>query len=155
MIITGDIANKTWSTQGLDAHDKSLSLYFCFNDNGNLPIVFDNFGFGYTLYLGKKKVSEQKRPHEGMSYVRTDQEVLELFIEDNLAPEKTYKLSLWAENGGEIWQQDVEFTMPKLVGPYPSWIYNEAEEMWEAPAPYPDSDEIFYWDEETKSWVVE
>jgi hypothetical protein len=42
--------------------------------------------------------------------------------------------------------------------PFDSWTYNEVENDWEAPVPYPkvdDSDLIqYYWDEPSLSWVL-
>ena len=41
------------------------------------------------------------------------------------------------------------FIPPK---PYNSWILNEDTCQWEAPVAYPDDDERYIWNEETKSW---
>jgi len=38
--------------------------------------------------------------------------------------------------------------------PYDSWIWNEDVKMWTAPVPVPDNDNIYDWNEETKSWVL-
>tara|TARA_Y100000114_G_C11645480_1_gene271484 strand:- start:122 stop:511 length:390 start_codon:yes stop_codon:yes gene_type:complete len=37
--------------------------------------------------------------------------------------------------------------------PYPSWTLNEDTCLWEPPSPRPESDNIYYWDEDTTSWV--
>jgi len=37
--------------------------------------------------------------------------------------------------------------------PYPSWILNEETCIYEAPVPYPQDDKMYFWDEETTSWV--
>jgi len=37
--------------------------------------------------------------------------------------------------------------------PYPSWIGNEEAMTWEAPAPMPQDDKEYRWDEATTSWV--
>jgi hypothetical protein len=42
------------------------------------------------------------------------------------------------------------FIAPK---PYDSWILNEDTCTWEAPVAYPDNTKIYYWDEESLSWV--
>lgn len=46
------------------------------------------------------------------------------------------------------------FIPPK---PYDSWILNEETCLWEPPVPYPvtndDDNRIYYWDEETQSWL--
>lgn len=42
------------------------------------------------------------------------------------------------------------FIPPK---PYPSWVLNEDNCLWEPPIPYPDDGEQYMWDETTVSWV--
>lgn len=36
--------------------------------------------------------------------------------------------------------------------PYPSWVFNETINRWQAPTEYPEFG-IHYWDEETLSWI--
>ena len=43
------------------------------------------------------------------------------------------------------------FIPPK---PYNSWVLNEFSCLWESPIPYPDDANSYFWDEETKSWIV-
>lgn len=43
------------------------------------------------------------------------------------------------------------FISPK---PYPSWLLNTNTCRWEAPVPYPDDGNKYYWDEDTQSWVL-
>jgi hypothetical protein len=38
--------------------------------------------------------------------------------------------------------------------PYPSWVLNGQTCLWEAPIPYPDDGGMYYWDEESQSWVL-
>lgn len=42
------------------------------------------------------------------------------------------------------------FIPPK---PYPSWLLNTDTCQWDPPIPYPNDGKIYYWDEETESWV--
>lgn len=37
--------------------------------------------------------------------------------------------------------------------PFPSWTLNEDTCLWDAPTPYPDDNESYYWDEETLTWI--
>ena len=37
--------------------------------------------------------------------------------------------------------------------PFPSWVLNDDTTEWEAPTPYPDDGNDYYWDEDTTSWV--
>jgi hypothetical protein len=39
--------------------------------------------------------------------------------------------------------------------PFPSWLLNIQTCLWEAPVPYPNDGEKYYWDEATLSWVLE
>ena len=43
------------------------------------------------------------------------------------------------------------FIAPK---PYPSWFLNEETCRWEAPVPYPNDNQLYSWDETTKSWLL-
>ena len=38
--------------------------------------------------------------------------------------------------------------------PFPSWTLNEDTCLWDAPTPMPTDGQRYYWDEATKSWVV-
>ena len=38
--------------------------------------------------------------------------------------------------------------------PYPSWVLNDSNCKWEAPTPYPQDGEFYYWDENTTSWLL-
>ncbi len=39
--------------------------------------------------------------------------------------------------------------------PYPSWILNREELIWEAPTPYPIDDKYYYnWNEDSLSWEI-
>ena len=35
---------------------------------------------------------------------------------------------------------------------FPSWVLNETSCLWEPPTPIPDNENVYRWDEETKSW---
>ena len=38
--------------------------------------------------------------------------------------------------------------------PYPSWTFDEATLQWNAPAPMPNDDNQYFWDEATTSWAA-
>jgi hypothetical protein len=44
------------------------------------------------------------------------------------------------------------FIPPK---PYSSWLLNTINFQWQAPVPYPDDGNVYHWDEQTQSWVLE
>lgn len=43
------------------------------------------------------------------------------------------------------------FIPPK---PYPSWLLNTETCNWEAPVPYPNDGNMYYWDEATQQWIL-
>lgn len=43
------------------------------------------------------------------------------------------------------------FIPPK---PFESWLLNEETCLWEPPIPYPNDGNMYYWDEDTLSWVL-
>lgn len=44
------------------------------------------------------------------------------------------------------------FIPPK---PYESWVLDESTCLWEAPVERPTDGAVYYWDEETLSWVID
>ena len=42
------------------------------------------------------------------------------------------------------------FIPPKT---FPSWVLNEQTCLWEAPVPYPNDGEVYFWDENSLSWI--
>lgn len=56
---------------------------------------------------------------------------------------------------GETYWNGNKFINP---APYPSWVWNEEINGWDAPVPYPTieegSDEQYIWDENTTSWLL-
>lgn len=84
----------------------------------------------------------------------------ELFGEDTNWVQTSYNHNIrynYARIGDTFDSSRNAFIAPQ---PYPSWVLDENECVWEAPVPYPDSvlDEhgqpidIYLWDEETLSW---
>jgi hypothetical protein len=47
------------------------------------------------------------------------------------------------------------FTTPPPVKPYPSWVWNEEIERYEAPSTNPSTEEVaYFWEEASLSWVM-
>lgn len=44
------------------------------------------------------------------------------------------------------------FIAPK---PFESWLFNEETCQWYAPIPYPQDNQIYKWDEDTVSWILQ
>jgi hypothetical protein len=53
---------------------------------------------------------------------------------------------------GYTYNADIDAFVPPQ--PYASWVLNNDTAQWEAPVPMPDDGEMYFWDEETTSWVV-
>jgi hypothetical protein len=39
--------------------------------------------------------------------------------------------------------------------PFPSWTLNDETCLWDAPVPYPEDGEIWYWNEDLQNWVTQ
>lgn len=39
--------------------------------------------------------------------------------------------------------------------PYPSWVLNETSWRWHSPIPYPDDGNLYLWDEDSQSWILQ
>ena len=39
--------------------------------------------------------------------------------------------------------------------PFPSWTLNDETCLWNAPVPYPEDGEIWYWNEDLQNWVTQ
>lgn len=54
---------------------------------------------------------------------------------------------------GYEYREDIDaFVEPK---PFPSWILNTTTYQWEAPVVMPEDGNVYGWDEETNSWVLD
>ena len=42
------------------------------------------------------------------------------------------------------------FIPPK---PYESWVLNEETCLWESPIPYPEDGKVYYWNEDSLTWI--
>jgi len=38
--------------------------------------------------------------------------------------------------------------------PFPSWTLNDETCLWNAPVPYPEDGEIWYWNEDLQNWLT-
>jgi hypothetical protein len=46
----------------------------------------------------------------------------------------------------------IGFFAPK---PYPSWHFDSETYFWNAPIPYPNDGNLYYWNEEMQEWVLQ
>jgi hypothetical protein len=151
IIATDNLKTKNWSLDISEIGPGKNFLFIKFTEEK--PIVtFKNLRFGYELKQDSIIQEYNMYPPPGIQYERSDQEYL-VSIKLNLKAEETYSLFLWAENDGQKFEKEFEFTTPRPEQPYPSWTWNSENKVWNPPVPYPDDGKFYQWDEETQNWV--
>jgi len=91
-------------------------------------------------------------------YRKSDGYCLDCVVWDGIVPINIYPdydLVLIPENIFPIptikwWYINNTFIEPS---PYPSWILDE-NYQWQPPTPYPDDENSYYWDEDSKQWIL-
>jgi hypothetical protein len=113
-----------------------MRLAFPNLDLDNLPDTFAEFERVAPPALGPYEKNLQ------VSYELVDGKYKDVFTKENLTDaEKTAKQNQvkaeWADNNG-----------------YASWTFNEDTCAFEPPTPEPDDGKIYYWEEESLSWLL-
>lgn len=54
---------------------------------------------------------------------------------------------------GYTYDEELDAFIPPK--PYDSWVLNEDTCLWEAPFPYPEDGEMYFWDESEGTWIKE
>jgi hypothetical protein len=54
---------------------------------------------------------------------------------------------------GFNYDKDLDAFIPPKI--FNSWILNTSTYSWEAPVPYPEDDQEYYWNESSQSWVLD
>jgi len=116
--------------------ENNMRLAFPNLDLDNLPDTFAEFERVAPPELGPYEKNLQ------VSYELVDGKYKDVFTKENLTDaEKTEKQNQvkaeWADNNG-----------------YASWTFNEDTCAFEPPTPVPDNDKIYYWEEESLSWLL-
>jgi hypothetical protein len=116
--------------------ETNMRLAFPNLDLDNLPDTFAEFERVAPPALGPYEKNLQ------VSYELVDGKYKDVFTKENLTDaEKTAKQNQvkaeWAENNG-----------------YASWTFNEDTCAFEPPTPAPDDGKIYYWEEESLSWLL-
>ena len=52
---------------------------------------------------------------------------------------------------GYTYDEELDAFIPPK--PYDSWVLNEDTCLWEAPVPYPEDGEMYFWDESEGTWI--
>lgn len=95
--------------------------------------------------------------------------VLRVLVGDNNLPNEGY--DWFIENFGGRWVQTsynanfrknfagIGFTYDEVRDafippkPYESWVLNEETCLWESPVPYPEDGKVYYWNEDSLTWI--
>lgn len=114
--------------------ESNMRLAFPDVDLDNLPETWAEFIRVPMPTIGPYQV------YQGVNYQWVDGKVQDVhlvreMIESERQEKIEYVKNQWASGGG-----------------FPSWTFNETECRFDPPAPYPDGDQIFVWDEPTLSW---
>ena len=98
-------------------------------------------GIDWEEFYGAKRTS-----YNTLGGIHYDPETREPSVDQSKAFRKNY-----AYIGGIYDPIRDAFISPKS---FDSWILNEQTCSWEAPVPYPNDGNIYYWNEETLSWQL-
>lgn len=142
-----DLVSRDWEFEEVDLHPTYADLQISFT-KGTPIVEFDNLSFGYELLLNDEIVSTGTYPPANIKYVRSDQPYL-ISIRLTFIPDETYSLKVWAENGGEYFEDIHVFSSPIPSQPYPSWTWENKN--WNPPVPYPE-DGFYSWNEDEQQW---
>jgi hypothetical protein len=130
----------------------SINYTFGFLKDSKVEVVFDNLSFGVVIKDGDVEVHSQSFPPENVSYISSDQYILDSGFFDNLEVNKTYSLELWVKNAGDSFNIFVEISAPIPPQPFPSWTYLEEINSWDPPKELPQDGIVYDWNEENLSW---
>lgn len=150
-----DIENKDWiiDDSAIDPLDDYIDLFFAFRKDGNSQVEFDNLRFGCSfLDSNNVQIGEVAYPNDGIEYVKTDQEYLEVFRLFGFRPNRTYTIDAWAENGGISFSEQIQISIPIPEIQYRSWTWNDDLAQWIPPFPPPDDENLYEWNELEQKW---
>lgn len=103
-------------------------------DPNNLPSTFARF------IRVERPIPGVYEEYVGVEYVRsgdviTDSHILRQLTSEEIAVKQQTVKDSWAEHG------------------FPSWSFDEETCDFIPPTPYPDDGNVYYWNEETLSWI--
>ena len=149
VLATLDLASGDWTFK-VEPETPSPDFEIGFKNNGGPVERFSELSFGFAVAANGITVTEKSYPPKNVKYVASDQTYL---TNDSihLAPDDDVVLAVWAENGGQRYEGQATFTIPRPPQPYPSWTWDNG---WQPPVPEPDDDGWYEWDEEAGNWAT-
>jgi len=151
MKFIGNLSEKKWKIEHEEDYADEIIIDIGFTEKEKDVIFFKNLSFGINLKSKDIDVSYYF-PDKNVSYESTDQEIIESMV-FNVLPLQTYDIDIWVENDGEKFSDKTSIETSLIKKPYPSWTWNEEEEMYEPPIPVPDDKVVWQWDEDFLKWV--
>ena len=118
IILKCDINTKDWIYAHQELCPWYVDVHIGFFDNNSNVVDLRDLEFGYELKLNNKIKYYNKFPKSGCSYLRTDQEFIEVHRLDDekiLMPGTTYQLRVWTEHKGILNEKTFGLTIPTEV----------------------------------------
>lgn len=151
MRITFDAVARSIQIATEEAQSWGANLVAAINRHGQrLPMHRTQFGVIVTR--GAETLLAEAWPRPGVTYVRTDQDVLET-ARVRWQPDDEITLSVWMESALGRVEDSATFTVPRPAQPYPSWTWQGGR--WAPPVAYPEDGGEYVWDEADGAWVAE
>jgi hypothetical protein len=155
LLIQLDMSKGEWFVKTEEPEPFFTSIEIGFTAD-SLPVVFEEFSFGFSSKVNGKSVKNFSYPEKGITYISTDQEYM---ISENIKanPDDLITVDVWAENAGTRHESSFDVIVPRPESPYPSWTWSESELAWIAPFKYPKEPSPtgngYEWEEESLSWI--
>lgn len=152
--VTGDLNYDKWQLDEISLSPSKNVLQIGFKSlvNGDSYVEFNGLKFGFFLYdVNGDVVHYASYPPVGTKYESTGQPYI-VEVPLNTSVNSEYSLHVWAEDAGKFYDFKTTINTPKYDSPFPSWIWNNKDEQWEAPLPHPTDGNIYVWNEEDGSW---
>ena len=116
MKLVSDISTKSWQKINEESDNQIfLQLLFCFRDNGELPVNFNNLSFGASIKQEEEILYSFIEPEPNFVYDSTDQDFIFVFVANNLEANTEYVLNVWSINNQEKWEDSFILTFPELL----------------------------------------
>jgi hypothetical protein len=155
MKFIGDIVNLTWLENDSEVNSDNIILEIGFRDNDGFPVNFINLSFGYEVIINGYIINSETFPKDDVQFISTNQDYMYSTIIDDLVPDSTYKIKVWAINDNKNFEIVSNFTTTIPESPYPSWHWDHDTHEWEPPTPMPPQKPggRWVWDENAQQWI--
>jgi len=120
-------------------------------DRHNESVDISGLRYGATILIDDAIVAESSFPPEGVKYVSTDQDILEVQRLSPFPADAECKVIAWVDMlQGQV-KSEFNFTVPRPTQPFTSWTWNGT--TWIPPVDYPTDGISYIWDEDQNNWL--